>query len=102
MPLANLEIVEVMRGRNLDRAGAFFRIGVIVSNDRNEPANQRQHDILANQLLEIFVLGMHRDGSVAQHCFGPRRCNRDDARGILKWIIEIIEMPVGVFVERFF
>ena len=42
VPLADLEIVEVMRRRDLHRAGAFFRIGVVVADDRNAAADQRQ------------------------------------------------------------
>ena len=33
--LADLEIVEIMRGRDLHRAGAVFRIGIVIANDRD-------------------------------------------------------------------
>ncbi len=34
VPLADLEIIEVVRGRDLDRARALLRVGVFVGNDR--------------------------------------------------------------------
>ena len=42
VPRADLEIVEVMRRRDLDRAGALFRIGIFVGDDRDAAADQRQ------------------------------------------------------------
>jgi hypothetical protein len=50
VPLADLEIVEVVRRRDLHRAGALFRIGVVVGDDRNAPADQRQDRVLADQM----------------------------------------------------
>ena len=48
--LADLEIVEVMRRRDLHRARAFFRIGIFVGDDRDLAADQRQDDMLADQM----------------------------------------------------
>ena len=42
VPLADLEIVEVVRRRDLHRAGALLRIGVFVADDRDAAADQRQ------------------------------------------------------------
>ena len=64
---ADLEIVEVVRRRDLDRAGALLGIGVVVADDRNAAADQRQDGVLADQMLEPLVLRMDRDGGVAQH-----------------------------------
>ena len=57
--LADLEIVEIVRRRDLDRAGALFRIGVFVGDDGNAAADQRQDDVLADQAGEALVI---RDG----------------------------------------
>ena len=50
VPPADLEIVEVVRRRDLDRARAFFRIGIFVGDDRNAAADQRQDHVLADQM----------------------------------------------------
>ena len=42
VPLADLEVVEVVRRRDLHRAGALLGIGVVVGDDRDAPADQRQ------------------------------------------------------------
>ncbi len=43
--LADLEIVEIMPRRDLHRARAEFRIGMLVGDDRDQPAGDRQPDL---------------------------------------------------------
>ena len=50
VPVADLEIVEVMRRRDLHRARTFFRIGIFVGDNRNPAPDQRQDHVLADQL----------------------------------------------------
>ena len=52
VPPADLEIVEVVRRRDLDRARALFRIGIFVGDDRNAAADQRQDDVLADEMVQ--------------------------------------------------
>ena len=78
MPPADLEIVEVVRRRDLDRAGALLRIGILVGDDRNAPPDQRQDRVLADQIPVALILGMHRDGGVAEHRLRPRRRDHDE------------------------
>ena len=52
MAFADLEVVEVVCRRDLDRAGALFGIGIVVADDRNAAADQRQDDVLADQMAE--------------------------------------------------
>ena len=78
VPAADLEVVEVVRRRDLDRAGALLGIGVVVADDRNAPADQRQDRVLADQVLELLVLRMHRDRGVAQHGLRPRGGDDDE------------------------
>ena len=81
MALADLEIVEVVRGRDLDRAGALLRVGIFVGDDRNSAADERQEDVLADQMPVALVVRMDRDAGVAEHRFGPRRRDRDEVAG---------------------
>ncbi len=83
VPLADFKIVEVMGRRDLDRAGAFFRIGVIVADDRDAAADQRKNDMLADQMAEALVLRMHRNRGVAEHGFGTCGRDHDEGRGIV-------------------
>ena len=79
VPLAYRVVVGVMRGRDLDDAGAEVLVHVIVGNHRNAAAAQRQHDLLAYQVLVTRVLGVHHHGHVAQQGFRPGGGNRQRA-----------------------
>ena len=60
-------VVEVVGGCDLDAAGAERTVHVVVRDDGDAPADQRQHDRLADQRAVAFVVGVHRHGGVAQH-----------------------------------
>ena len=96
MPPANLEIVEVMRRRDLHGAGALFRIRIGVGNDRNTAADQRQDRGLADQVLQPLVVGMHRDRDVAQHGLGPRRRHDDEFVAAFDRISDVPEAALGL------
>ena len=81
--LAHLEVVEVVRRRDLHRAGALLGIGIFVGDDRDAAADQRQDHVLADQRLVALVVGMHRDGGVAEHGLGPRGGDDDECRCIV-------------------
>ena len=101
VPLADLEIVEVVRRRDLHRAGALFRIGVIVADDRNAAADQRQHRGPADQVLEAFVLGMHRHGDVAEHGLRPRRRDDDEFVAAFDRIFDVPEIALDLDLLHF-
>jgi hypothetical protein len=48
---ADLEVVEVVGRRHLDRAGPGFGIGVVVGDDGDAAADQRQDDVAADERL---------------------------------------------------
>ena len=101
MPLADLEIVEVVRRRDLHRAGAFFRVGIVVADDRNTPPDQRQQRHPADQVLQAFVVGMHRDGDVAEHRFRPRRRHDDELVAAFDRIFDVPEVPLDLDLLHF-
>jgi len=77
----DLEIVEIMGRRDLHRAGALLGIGIVVADDRNAPADQRQERGLADEMPQPLVLRMDRDRGVAQHRLRPGRCHHDGFAG---------------------
>ena len=81
--LADLEVVEIVRRRDLDRTRTLFGIGVVVSDDRDAAANQRQDHVLADQMPDPLVLRMYRNRGVAEHRLGSRRRHDDKRRGIV-------------------
>ena len=69
--LAHGIVVEVVGRRDLHATGAFLRIGVMVGNDGDTAVHQRQHHVLANQVLITLVFRMHGHGRVTEHGFRP-------------------------------
>jgi len=68
---ANLVVVGVVRGRDLDDAGAEILVHVFVGDDRHQAAGDGQLDQLADQVGVALVFGVHHHGGVAQHGLRP-------------------------------
>ena len=95
--LADLEIVEIVRRGDLDRAAALLRIGIVVGHDRQAPADQRQDGVFADQTPVALVLRMHGDGGIPQHGLGPGRRHDDiPAFFALDRIAQVPEMAVDL------
>lgn len=80
VPAADLEVVRVVGRGDLDRAGAELRVDVLVGDDRDTAAGQRQLDLGADEMGVPLVLRVDGDRGVTQHRLGPR--GGDDDRGI--------------------
>ena len=78
MAAANLEIIEIMRRRHLHRTRALFGIGIVIRHNDQAAPDQGQNGVLAHQILIARVIGVYRDGGVAQHGFGPRGGDGDE------------------------
>ncbi len=76
MALADFVVVEIVGRGDFHATGAEFRIAVIVGDDRDAAANQRQLDKFADQSFVAFVVRVNRHGGVAEHGFRTR--GRDD------------------------
>ena len=68
--LADVPVVEVVRGSDLHRAGAFLRVGVGVGDDGDGAADERQADGLAYEVGIAGVVGVDGDAGVAEHGLG--------------------------------
>ena len=80
-----------MAGRDLERAGAELGVDVLVGDDRQQPADERQDRRLADQARVALVAGVHRDGRVGQHRLGADRRHRDRARARLERVVDRVE-----------
>ena len=69
------EIGEVVPRGDLDRARTLLRVRMLVADDDQAPSDQRQDRMLADQVPVAVVLGIDRDGGVAQHRLRARRCD---------------------------
>ena len=95
MPLANLEIVEIMRRRDLHRARAFFRVGISVGDDRDKPSDERQLHLAADEILVALIVRMHGDRGVAEHGLRTRGRDGDDLARLRALIGDdrVVEVP---------
>src|SRR5690606_10566523 len=69
--LADLVVVEVVRGGNLHAAGAELAVNVVIRDDGDAAVAQGQVDELADQCLITLVIGIDGHGGVAQQRLGP-------------------------------
>ena len=96
VPAADLEVVGVVRGGHLDRAGAERRVDVVVGEDRDSPADHRQLDVAADQVPVAVVVRVHDDGGVAQHRLDAR--GRDDDRVVAVAVADRDQLAVDLVV----
>ncbi len=62
----HLEIVEVVRWRDLHGPGPLLGIGVLVRDDGDASADERQDRVPPDEVPEAVVVGMHGDRDVAR------------------------------------
>ena len=62
-------VIEVMGWGDLNAASTKFRVDIVVCNNRNTAADQRQGDVLTMQCLITLVIRMHGDTDVTEHSF---------------------------------
>ena len=99
---ADLEVVRVMGGGHLDRAGAERRVDVVVGDHRDAPAGQRQHHRLADQVGVARVVRVHRHGGVAEHGLRPGGGDHDGVLAVpvadrdeLALVVAVLDLDVG-------
>ena len=77
MARADVEVRLVVRGRDLEHAGAEFKIHMLVADDRDELllarqfGGQRTDDVLADEMRVTRVFRIHGHGGVAGNRLGP-------------------------------
>ena len=71
MAKANLEVVRVVRRRNLNNARTKVPLNVCVRDNRDFPAYKRQDKRLPDHILIAFVVGMDGDRRVPEQRLRP-------------------------------
>ena len=74
---ADLEVVGVVAGGNLDHAGAELAVHVLVGQDGNFPLHQRQQNFLADKFPVALVFRVDGDGGIAQQSLRTRGGNAE-------------------------
>lgn len=95
----DLEVVGVVRGRDFDCAGAEFGVDVLVGDDQQLPVHERVRQAAADQVPVALVVGMHRDGGVAQHRLDPGGGHHDvRARVVERAVAERHQLALDLLV----
>ena len=73
VPPADLEVVGIVAGRDLQAAGAEVGLHVVVGDDRQAPPDEREHHLAPDEVAVAIVVRVHRDRRVGQHRLRPHR-----------------------------
>ena len=95
---AHLEVVGVVGGGHLYRAGAEADLAILVAHNGDLTPHQRQDAGLADEVLELLVLRVHRHAGVAEHGFGAGGGDDDVAAAVGERIADVPQVAglVGV------
>ena len=88
---ADLKVVRVVPGGDLQRAGAELGIHVLVGDHGEPAAHERQDRGLADQSRVALVVRVHCDGGVGQHRLGPHGGHGDRAGARLEGVVDRVE-----------
>ena len=88
---ADLEVVGIVPGRDLQRAGAEVGLDVLVADDPQAAADERQDRVLADQAGVALVVGIDRDRCVGEHRLRPHRRDGDRPRSRRQRVVDHVE-----------
>ena len=89
---ADLKVVRVVSRRHLDAAGAEVHLGIVVRHDGDLLADERQDDVLADDVLVALVIWIDAHAGVAEHGLGPGRRDDDLAGAVCQRIAHMPQM----------
>ena len=93
---ADLEVVGVVGGRDLQRARPELGPDVIVGDDLQLAPDERQDRRLADHPPVAIILRIDRDRGVGEHRLGADGGNRDRARAARQRVVDVVERVADV------
>ena len=88
---ADLEVVGVVAGGDLQRPGAELGVDVLVGDDRQAAADQRQHAVLPDQVAVALVVRVDGDRGVGQHRLRAHRRHGQHPVDALDRVVDRVE-----------
>ena len=88
---ANLEVVGVVAGRDLEHTGAEVGLDVLVGDDRHLAVDDRHDHRPADQVAVAVVGGVDGDRGVGQDGLRPHRCHGEQLGRVLDRIADVVE-----------
>ena len=96
--LADLEVVGIMRGGDLNYACTELHVNIAVGDNGYLSANERQDKGLANYVLVTLVLGVYGNCGIAQQSFGTGGSKLNVARAVFQRVAKMPEMTRLIFI----
>ena len=94
MSLADLVVVEVVGGCDLEASGAEGRIDVGVGDDRDQAPGERQPHLLTREVPVARIVRVHGDRGVAQHGLGTGGRHHDMPGAVVERVAQVPELAV--------
>jgi hypothetical protein len=88
---ADLEVVGVVTRSDLQTAGAELGLDVLVGDDRQVAADEREHRGLADQVRVTLVLGVHGDRGIGEHRLRAHGGDDDLAAAVFQRVGDVVE-----------
>ena len=95
-----LEVIGIVRRRDLHRSSPELAIDHGVGDDRNFAVHQRNNCTAPQQMLEALILRMHRYRRLAQHRFRPRRSHHQKFPAPRHRVLDVPQMSPAFFVQN--
>ena len=89
MPQAHLKVIGVVGGGHLHSAGAEADLAVLVTHNGDLPVHNRQDALLADEMLELLVIGVHSHAGIAHHGLGTGSSHHNVAGAVCQRIADI-------------
>ena len=101
MAKTHFKVVRIVRRGYFDNAGAEIYFNVIVGNDRYLAVNYRQYQRFAHYILISFIVGVYRNGGIAEQSFGAGGGEFNVAASVAERVAQMPEMPRLVLILYF-
>ena len=89
----HLKVVRIVCGRHLDSTGAEADLAVFVAHNGDLTVHDRQDAGLADEVLELFVLGVNGNAGIAHHRLGTGGGDDNIAAAVGERIADMPEVP---------
>ncbi len=89
--IADLEVVRVVPGGDLQRPCPEVGLHVVVGDDLQAPPDERKRRVMADEGGVTLVPGVHGDGRVRQHRLGAHGRDRDGALARFERVVDVVE-----------
>ena len=102
MPFAHGEIIWIMGRRHFHTASSKFWIYILICNNWYFPANQRQGNRFANQVLVTIIIWMDRNSRITQHGFRAGCCYNYVFISISNRVTKMPKLSIDFLMDHFF